>query len=202
MTILDCPLGFEIHRESKTCTCLHYLQLVSKDINCDNFHHTIKRPTSIWIGNFSKQIVVSNCPFDYCSQSVLEIKMTSQDDQCNSNRSGIPCGGCRNGLSVIFGTSICEECSNTYLLLILPFMLAGIGLVILSLKCNLTVSTGTLNGLIFYANIVQVNSKVFFRSYPPSYLSNLTYVLSVFIAWINLDFGIPVCFAKNLNTFG
>ena len=69
---------------------------------------------------------------------------------------------------------------------------------VLLLKCNLTVSTGTINGLIFYANIVQVNINIFF---PPGSISVPGYILSIFIAWINLDLGIEVCFTESLSTF-
>ena len=201
VSILDCPLGFKLQEESRTCDCQRHLS--SKGIVCDILHQTVHKSSSVWVGDFSEQILVhSNCPFDYCNQSVLELKLTSQDDQCNSNRSGVLCGGCQDGFSVVLGTSKCQTCSNIYLFLIVPITLAGFGLVLLLLKCDLTVSIGTLNGLIFYANIVQVNSKVFFNTYPPGSMSYLSYILSVFIAWINLDLGIEVCFAENLNTFG
>jgi len=45
--------------------------------------------------------------------------------------------------------------SSVYSLLFIPFALAGVVLIIMMLKCNLTVSTGTLNGLIIYANFIQ-----------------------------------------------
>ena len=96
------------------------------------------------------------------------------------------------------GTSKCKKCSNVYLLLLLPILLYGFGLVVLLLKCNLTVSMGTINGLIFYANIIQVNNKVFF---PPGNISVPGYILAIFIAWINLDLGIEVCFTESLSTF-
>jgi hypothetical protein len=51
-----------------------------------------------------------------------------------------------------------------YLLLVLPFALAGIALIVLLSILRLTVSTGTINSLILYANIVQVNRRIFFPS--------------------------------------
>ena len=200
VTILNCPFGFELRNE--ICDCQHHI--LSKGLVCNIFNQAIQKPGRIWIGNFSEHhdIVIHNhCPFDYCNQSVLEIKLTRQDDQCNSNRSGVLCGGCRDGLGIMLGTSKCQKCSNVYLLLLLPISFAGLCLVVLLLKCNLTVSIGTLNGLIFYANIVQVNSKVFFSTHPTGNMSTISGILSVFIAWINLDLGIEVCFAENLNTF-
>ena len=76
------------------------------------------------------------------------------------------------------------KCSNTWLLLIIPFALAGVALVVCLMVLNLTVSTGTINGFIFYANIVRANTATFF----PGQTANT--FLSWFIAWLNLDLGI------------
>jgi len=57
--------------------------------------------------------------------------------------------------------------------------------------CNLTVTEGTLNGLIFYANIIWINRSIYF----PAMATN---ALTIFIAWINLDFGIQTCFYDGL----
>ena len=97
------------------------------------------------------------------------------------------CGACLPGLSLALGTSKCLECSNVWLLLLLPFAAAGLALVFVLLTLNLTVSTGTISGLIFYANIVRANHAVFF---PPGDRS----FFSLFIAWLNLDIGVETCF--------
>ena len=79
-------------------------------------------------------------------------------------------------------------------MLLLPFALAGIALVLLLLICKITVAAGTINGLIFYANIVTVNRAIFF---PP----NQTNIVTVFISWINLDLGIEVCFFDGMDEY-
>jgi len=56
------------------------------------------------------------------------------------------------------------------------------------------VPEGVINGLIFYANIVGANHTIFF---PPGD----TNVLTVFIAWLNLDFGFETCFFKGFNSY-
>ena len=53
---------------------------------------------------------------------------------------------------------------------------------------------GTLSGLIFYANVVQGNWQIFF---PPGE----TNILTIFIAWLNLDLGIEMCFYDGLDVF-
>ena len=78
------------------------------------------------------------------------------------NRSGVLCGECAEGLSLMLGSNKCGQCSNVYLTLLLPFALAGIGLVAILIALNLTVSVGAINGLIFYANIVKIQESFFF----------------------------------------
>ena len=53
---------------------------------------------------------------------------------------------------------------------------------------------GSINGLIFYANIIAVNHSVFL----PSGQEN---VLTIFIAWLNLDLGIETCFYDGMDTY-
>ena len=136
----------------------------------------------------------TRCPFDFCVETEVEINLKDPDIQCTHNHSGIICGSCQDGLSLSLGSLHCLSCSNTYLSLILVFALAGIALVIILLLLQLTVAYGTLNGLILYANVVQVNRGIFF---PPG----ATNVLTVFIAWLNLDLGIETCFYDGMNAY-
>ena len=62
------------------------------------------------------------------------------------------------------------------------------------LALNMTVAVGSINGFIFYANIVAANSAVFFPSSEPSFPT-------VFVAWLNLDIGIDVCFFDGFNAY-
>ena len=103
--------------------------------------------------------------------------------------------GCPSGLSLSLGDpEYCLKCSNIYLLLIIPFALAGLALVFFIKVLNLTVAEGTINGLIFYANIVQANQAVFFPAEETS-------PLKVLIAWLNLDLGITTCFFDGLDAY-
>ena len=99
-------------------------------------------------------------------------------------------------ISIVLGTSTCKKCSNVHLLLIIPFALAGAALMVLLLKCNLTVSVGHINGIIFYANIVQVYKALLFSD--PKTASQ---IFSTFIAWLNLDLGIETCYFQNMDSY-
>ena len=95
----------------------------------------------------------------------------------------------------MLGASVCrEDCSNAYLSLIGVFALAGLALVVFLFALRLTVAAGTVNGLIFYANIVHINRTLFFPS-------SQTNIVTVFIAWINLDFGITTCFYREMDMY-
>ena len=75
------------------------------------------------------------------------------------------------------------------------FALAGIALVAFLLILSLSVANGTISGLIFYANVIQANRSTFFP------LMEHSDILTVFIAWINLDLGIETCFYDGMTTY-
>ena len=62
------------------------------------------------------------------------------------------------------------------------------------LSLNMTVAVGLINGFIFYANIVAANSAVLFPFSGPSFPT-------VFVAWLNLDIGVDVCFFDGLDAY-
>ena len=162
----------------------------------------IHRPSPVWMKAVSipstagiEIIIHKQCPFDYCKSSDLELNLKESDKQCDFNRSGTLCGGCQSHFSQVLGSSRCLKCSNIWLLLIIPLAFAGILLVGSLVATNLTVSVGTTDGLILYANIVQPNKAIFFPGKSSSSF------LSVFIAWLNLDLGIETCFYSGLDAY-
>ena len=94
----------------------------------------------------------------------------------------------------MLGSSKCQNCSNIYLLLILPFLAAGVLLVILLGRLNLTVASGTMNGVLFYANVVKASSNTLISNSVSKYFTILS-------AWLNLDLGIETCFSSHLDMF-
>ena len=192
----SCPIGFLFDKKWNTCLCQQYLQ--SLRVQCNFSSYTVNRKAGQWIGLLppTMNIVIHNhCPYDYCKSSALSLNLSNSNEQCSFNRSGILCGRCQPGLSHVLGTSNCKRCSNWWLLLTLVFALAGVALVAGLMLLNITVSTGTINGLIFYANIVRVNCATFF----PGERANT--FLSLFIALLNLDLGIETCFYDGLDAY-
>ena len=155
ITLLPCPPGFMLSDQPAKCVCHTTLQ--QQNITCNIDDQTVHRGGTVWVnasfaGNKSNGVIVHHhCPYGYCTFEELDIRLDFPDTQCNFNHSGILCGGCRPGLSLTLGTSQCLRCSNKYIALLIPFAIAGIVLVAFIKLLNLTVSEGTLNGLIFYA---------------------------------------------------
>ena len=112
-------------------------------------------------------ITHQHCPYDYCQrdEGSLTISMENKYHQCAFDRFGTMCGAYKQHFSQIFGSSKCRQCSNNLLVLaILPgILLAEIALVICLIALNLTVSVGTINSLVFYANVVRAQHTTFFN---------------------------------------
>jgi hypothetical protein len=204
VALQKCPLGFLFNSVSKSCSCLQSINLHS-GVQCDYGTYQISKSKHKWMSatfehNDSQHhgvIIYDQCPYDYCRiQNPLSFHLEFPDDQCAFNRSGVLCGACQTNFSHVLGTSRCLKCSNLPLLAVIPGVLfAGVALVIFLMLFNLTVSVGTVNGLIFYANIIRASQAVFF---PPEISSSF---LSMFIAWLNLDLGIETCFCDGLDAY-
>ena len=157
-----------------------------------------------WIGMVtdSNSIYYSvSCPFDYCNIVHIDPNNKSTYNRCSFNRSGTLCGGCKENYTLPIGSSHCIECSNNNsLALLIFFAAAGFLLVLFISVLNLTVTQGMINGLVIYANIIW-SYKGFFLRPPEDYNTNAVLFLRIFLAWLNLDFGIETCFVQGLNSF-
>ena len=193
---LPCPNGFELDYSIPSCVCNPLLHSYGFDCNIKN--ETVLKFGNEWIG-YSRDkslVVVAQCPFDYCSDNKF-ISIHDYDSQCNFNRSNVLCGRCNHNLSMVFGTSQCTECSNDHLLLVIPFAILGVVLVFLLFTLDLTVISGMLNGLIFYANVFRINGNIFI---PSIRTTRYTQLITIVIAWLNLDFGIETCFYSGMDS--
>ena len=203
ISLLPCPFGFQL--VGGKCIC-HQILLDNHIDTCSIFNGTgfILKPAPYWIGlpndKNSTILLHPQCPFDYCQSKDISVTAESPNAQCQYHRSGVLCGSCPEGLSMILGSSECRTCSNLYLVSISIFFLMGVALVTVITLLNMTVSVGSLNGLILFANILQANRAIFEPS-SKSQSSSLIAFLSTFIAWLNLDLGIPMCFFDGLTTY-
>ena len=195
ISILPCPALFTNDNVSSSCICDPLLQRYSFICNISDV--TVLNTGNIWIGLTSQGAAAFQdpCPFDYCTGNKT-INVLDLDSQCSYNRSGVLCGQCQGNLSMTFGTSRCASCSNYYLLLIIVFIVMGVLLVVVLFISKITVSNGALNGIVLYANLIRINDTIFFQN-----RSGYSFYLSVFIAWINLDWGIETCFYNGMDSY-
>ena len=185
-TVLPCPEGFTL--KEGACVCLFRARGLTCNIDTGQLELTEK----LWLNTHSL-LESQRCPDTYCRPPPINISLEDPNVLCLSNRLGVLCGGCKSGLSLTFGTLHCLKCSNDYLALLVPFALAGILLVAIMFLLNLTVAEGTINGLIFYANVVQINGDILLPRDPN--------FLTVFISWLNLDLGIETCFYDGMDAY-
>ena len=192
-----CPTGFI--KVNGVCQC--HLFLVKLNIRCDINDQTILRPANAWISpiplkdSYEVFSVSLQCPFHYCLPHSSHLNFSTPNSQCQFNRSDMLCGHCQKNLSTVFGSSHCQQCSNIYLLLIVPIAIAGLVLVLLLFILNLTVTDGTISAFILYINIISINTPVFFphfNTFTPAY---------IFISLANLDLGIQTCFYNGMDDY-
>ena len=191
-----CPPGFSLSTSARSCVCEPRLAKYTNNCTISNELGTITRNEGqqFWVGydNQSDELILHpHCPFDYCVNDTVVFPLNNTDSQCANNRSGLLCGRCKESYSLVLGTSRCEKCTNSHLFLLISFAVMGVALVFFLLVCKLTVATGMLSGLVFYVNIVGANR----TSFLPVESTN---PFSIFIAWLNLDFGIETCFYNGM----
>ena len=209
-----CPIGFQTRANVESnceCECHSNITDYIRLETCNSSTESFETKLNAWISytNITGQNVYyllthSNCPYDFCKSETEQvvISLNNLNDinrQCDLNRAGVLCGVCQSGYSVSFGSSRCIKCGKHWFIallgLIVLAIIAGIALVGILLFLNVTVAIGTINGILFYANIINGNASIFFNDLPiPSFPS-------VFIAWLNLNIGFDVCLFDGMDTF-
>ena len=162
---------------------------------------TVTKQGRWWFQYYNTTLqVCKHCPLDYCDGEVTFIHIPDiNDSQCANYRAGVICGACKDFFSLALGSSRCLKCSSsrkyTFIWLVPLFAVMGLLLVLTILFINLTVSIGLINGLIFYANILSISGLI------NNYDCSIHPQLSVFISWVNLDFGIETCFYSGMDMY-
>ena len=193
VSLHPCPPRFKLIKTALyMCECNVLLQTLS-GVECHIQDQRVERSRLVWVGGNDSVVVSEYCPYNYCKKEKVNVTLSDPDSQCNYNHAGTLCGQCQQGLSLALGSAKCLPCSNKYLALIIPFLFAGLALVLFIKALDLTISQGTINGLIFFANIIKANEYIFL----PQDLSHI----DIFISWLNLDLGIETCFVNGLTPY-
>ena len=204
VSVQPCPWGLALNIDTGKCECFHFH---SFNYLCDleslslTIKHNFGRLDWIGCGNLTDctnepVLYARGCGMaEYCNSTQQDITLHNLAQICADNRTGILCGSCAVGQSVVFGTGRCKSCppSNQYLSLAVLYLAAGMVLVIVLTKLRLTINRGSLNGLLLYANFVHWNRGAFFPQFHNADL------LRLIIAWLNLDLGIEVCFFNGMT---
>ena len=203
-SILPCPIGFTYTHDICTCSS----SITAENVTCHIDTLQISHKGQLWIGPYNTSISFNANQTNYyniclineqcllCNQSNVSFMLNDTDPQCQQHKSGTLCGSCTTGYSLILGTNECMKCTTNYnMALIILFAFMGIALVVLLIALNLTVSVGTINGLLFTANIIKLYQPVFLGSQIP------VPFFSQIVSWLNLDFGIKICFYNGMNRY-
>ena len=195
----DCPLGFCLRNGS--CVCVGELQ--SHNYSCNINTKGFESPTGYWTGLVGQSLLFDvHCHPNYCDSNKSDFHLTDDPaEACLGNRTGVLCGECKENYSVVFGSDTCyDHCTDVYLLTIPAYALAGLLLVFLLFALRITVVTGTINGLIFYANVLGL----VLEKLTEDKVQNSSYstFVRVFISLLNLDLGFPLCFYEGMTMAG
>ena len=212
LEVSNCPIGFQLHNRSSSCECHPFLNENKISSHCSIDTTSVTIPLNKWLG---KVVVNKNtstllpfapnthstfgfalvCPTGYCKPGITEVNMTEKDSLCQHHRTGVLCGGCENGYSLVLGPDECQICnSNLWLLMILVFAVTGIVMVIILFCLRMTISNQLLGGIIFYVNMTEVSLRIVI-------LRQHTYgfILNVIFSLLNLELGFSVCLYNGLN---
>ena len=168
---LPCPPAYALVSQAGQCRCVCCEILRENQVQCLLDKQIFLLPQMFWIGTeeglaknyLQPNIILStNCPKVYCATANREqnVSLSKPDKQCKHGRTGVLCGQCPKGKSVVYNSYVCKDCTSWSILLLIPFLIAGPVLIALICCLNLTVSVGTLNGFLLYLNIISINREV------------------------------------------
>ena len=183
--ITSCWFGFVYDTTQHACLC--DTRLHDGGVTC-NLDGNLRKPHNKWIGKLENEIVVLSCVYDFCSDKEI-VDPHNLDDQCNNQRGGLLCGGCRDGYYPNIGHSGCSKCDGALnlLLYIIVILLTGAWLVFVTAFLRFYVSDGFVYGIFFYVNMIYLFGNQIFN--------HKDYVYATF----NLRGVYNICVHKNMN---
>jgi predicted outer membrane repeat protein len=196
INVTSCLDGFTYDNNSHSCECSDLINAQNSRIECGHHDFTLHVSQDRWVGlGPNDELIVADCHFDYCLGGTRIIKPPDFDKQCQEgyNRSGIVCGKCADGYSTVFGSNRCLKCSNEYISMIILFALLGIALVSAISFLQITISEGYLNGMLFYANVLNLYLPLLTKSG-----SNIVHIFFL-VSLLNLNLGFESCFYDGMN---
>ena len=228
--IHPCPLGFDLNKIgvcelSSSFDNLRKHYHITVPIIGNVSSQTITRLFTFlsWAGiieykNKTQFGVSLACPIGYCNSNQTLPYFYSGDLSSNQSfklsdgitnyhpplclyqREGTLCGRCSEGLSVVFGSTECQHCSNTWITSIIIYLVIGPLLIYLLYALKLTLTSGTLNGIIFYAQAANCGLLDMLKyHYFKSSIDRLSGFAIFIIRVLNLETNYPRCFYNGMT---
>ena len=210
----QCPPGFQLNSSTGICECSSLIKRMNQqyhfDFTCDIQNSVVKVPFEPWIGcykmlhnNYSEgqdcDVGISlSCSPGLCSYSSVDSNrwISGSASICIDSREGALCGSCIGNNSTVFGSNKCFPCSNWWIFTIAIYAVVGLLLVVFLFAFKLTISAGTVNGLIFFGNMWN-SGPIEILSHPDQ--SVWATVSSKFISLLNLGLVYPLCFYDGMT---
>ena len=208
IVLKQCPPGFQLNNITGVCECSSLIKKINRvygfKFSCNIQNSVVNVPeTGPWIGCYNKsegqhcEVGISpSCFPRLCNYSAVYQWTSGSANICIDSREGALCSSCAHGYSVVFGSNQCFRCSNWWLFTIAIYAVAGLLLIVFLFSFKLTVSTGTLNGFIFFGNM--------WNTGPLEILSHQDQnawatVSGKFISMLNLGLWYPLCFYDGMT---
>ena len=206
ISLVSCPPGYILDDEGHDSECV--CSVSSKKpipgiVACKSSSGILK--FGYWAGcNENGTLFTAQCPLGFCDyenftdNGLITLPSTCDDLEGSlcyeKNRKGQICGECITNYSVHYHSTrfICGECKNDYLgtiYYILSELLPLTLLFIFVIYFDVSVTSGSVNSFILFAQVLDFFQVTAFRSYnPPKIVSTLNEIYWFIFGFLNLDF--------------
>ena len=212
---VNCPSGFHLDNSSGKCVCCPSLDKFG--IKCNISNKTMILPAGSWAGMDSTNglfVYSSQCPSGFCKQQDINNitvcnKSSSNEEEpsrysslCTGHRTGVLCGECIQGHSIVFGYSRnCEKCHKSNLWIIPIWLAIGLIFILIVFTLDFTVADGTVNALVLGANILLTLRILQMDSYLHCKSGFVCFMRNLFASIFTQTYIMPhyICILKDLS---
>ena len=156
-----CHPGFHYDNTTQTCVCYSDSDIVF----CSGSTSSIKR--GYWFGEVNDKATVAICPNSYCNFTCCEtadgfFKLSPvRANQCNSQRSGTACGGCKKNFTLSFDSIECvsvDTCTTgqTVLVVTLSILYWLVIVILVFIVTYYHTGIGYLYAITYYYSVVDI----------------------------------------------
>lgn len=169
ITLKNCRPGYYL-KDNTRCMCLKSPTTSTENdgiTRCEGDRHVFIRK-GLWAGMVkggAQSFVTTPCPSMYCDFRCPNgvscapheyLYLEEPKRQCQGHRTGVLCGKCLPGYSVVLGSDHCKLCTDNYNWIgyMALFLLVGTIVVVVVLLLNVDISSGYYIGSLFFYQVV------------------------------------------------